>query len=100
MSMTGIRPFFAAFFHIIAKIAAVTADDCRVFVERFEQLQNFFELLRRELAPVREVFQLHFLRADLQQNVVQLRVVIHVFGAFLARDRVKRRLRDIDIAVA
>ena len=59
-------------------------------------VKNFLELLRREFAAVGEIFQLHFLRAVLQQNAVQLHVVVNVIRLFLARDRVKRRLRDIN----
>ena len=53
-------------------------------------------MLRRELAPVGQILQAHFLRAVLQQDAIELIVVVHVVRALLARDRVERRLRDID----
>ena len=49
---------------------------------------------------VGKVPQPHFLRAELDENLVQLRVVIHVFHAFLARDLVERRLGDVDKALS
>ena len=54
----------------------------------------------RELPPVGEVAQPHVLRAEADENLVQLRVVVHVLLALAALDLVKRRLRDVDVAAA
>ncbi len=62
-------------------------------------VKNFLQLLWRKFASVREIFQLHFLRAVLQQDAVELRVVVNVIGLLFARDAVKRRLRDINVTV-
>src|ERR1700722_19376756 len=93
------RAFLAALLDVITEIAALTTDERRVFVERFEQRQNFFELLRRKFTTVRKIFQLHFFRAVLQQDAVELNVVINVIGLPFARDAVKRRLRDVNVAI-
>ena len=66
-----------------------------MLVQRFEQRKDFLKLLRRELASVGEVFQLHFFHTILQQDAVELDVVVNVIGLLLARDAVKRRLRNI-----
>ena len=89
------RPVLRAPLDVVRKIAAEPPDVSRVLVERFKQRENFLQLLRRELAPVREIFQPHFLRAVLQKDPVQLHVVINVIRLLFARDAVKRRLCDI-----
>ena len=87
---------FLAMLDVFREIAAVAFQGVGVFVERLEQFQNFRQLLLRQLLFVGKVLQPHFFRAQFDQNLVQPRVVIHVFHAFLARDLVKRRLRDVN----
>ena len=59
--------------------------------EPFEQFQDVLELSGGEDLAVREILQLHFVRAEADENLVQLRVVIHIFLALLALDEIKRR---------
>ena len=86
-------------FQIFREIAAVPPQCVGIFVERFEQFQNLRELLLRELFTVRQVAQAHVLSAKLDENLVQLRVIIHVFDSFAPGDLIKRRLGDIDKAL-
>ena len=74
-----------AMLDVIGEIAAVPFQGVGVFVERFEQFQNFRKLLLGKLLFVGKVFQPHFFRAEFEQDVVQLRVVINVFRVFCAR---------------
>ena len=54
----------------------------------------------RDFLVIGQIFQAHVLRAESDQNFVQLDVVIHVFLALLALDLVERRLGDVDLAGA
>ena len=85
-----------ALLHIVREVPALPLDEGRVFVQRLQQREDFLQLLRRELAPVGQILQAHFLRAVLQQDAIEVIVVVHVVRALLARDRVERRLRNID----
>ena len=53
----------------------------------------------RQLVAVGQVAQAHLFRAQLDEDLVQLRVVVDVLHALLARDLVERRLGDIDEAL-
>ena len=82
-----------------SRVAALPPDVSRMPVELFEQLQHFFKLLLGELFSVGQIFQAHFLGRDLDQNLVQLRVVIHVIRSLFARDGIERRLGDVNKAL-
>ena len=60
-----------ALLDVSRKIAAVAANAIGVFVERFEQLQDFRELLFGQLIAVGQVAQAHLLRAELDEDFVQ-----------------------------
>ena len=81
---------------VIREVPAMPPQGVRVFIERFQQLQDFRQLLLAELLAVGEVLESHFLRPDLNQDPVQLRVVIHVLDSLFARDRIQRRLRNVN----
>ena len=73
-----------ASFDIIAEIASVTLDRSSIFVERLEQFQDFSKLFLAELLAVGQVFQSHILGAELNQDLVELDIVLHVLHALLA----------------
>ena len=60
------RAVLCAPVNVITEVPAEPLDVGRVFVKRFKQRENFFELLWRELAVVRKIPQPHFLRAVLK----------------------------------
>ena len=48
---------------------------------------------------VGEILKLHLLRAERDEDAIELRVVIHVFLALLALDEVERRAGDVNLAL-
>ena len=69
----------------------------RQFLERFE---NILQLRCSDLLVVRQILQPHILRAERDQDFVQLDVVIDVFLALFSFDLIERRLRDVNLARA
>ena len=67
------------------------------FLERFE---NVLQLRAPGLLVVGQVLQPDVLRAEGDQDLVQLDVVVDVLLALLALDLVERRLRDVDLPCA
>ena len=67
--------------------------------EALEQFEHVLELRGGEDFAVGEVLQLHLLGAELDEDVVELRVVVHVLLALLALDLIERRLGDVDVAL-
>ena len=83
---------------VIAEIAAVAAEGLNVFVEGRKQVEDFGQLLFGKLLVGGQVVEAHVLAAQLDEDLVELGVAIHVFDAFFAGDLVKGRLGNIDKA--
>src|SRR2546425_6070942 len=89
---------YIAMLHEIPEVPAVTADSVGILVKGFEQFENFGELLLRQLLVVGKVSEPDFFSAQLNENLVQPGIILHILNALLARNLVERRLRDIDEA--
>src|SRR5688572_13761571 len=75
------------------------ADGIGELVERLEQLENFRELVFRELAAILQVAQADFIRPKLNQDLIHLHVIVYILDALFAGDEIERRLGDIDVPV-
>ena len=87
------------FGEVFLKVAAVTPDGIAEFRKALEEFEDVFELGRVENFAVSEIFDLHFVCANSDEDLVELSVVIHIFLPFFALDEVKWGLRDIDFAL-
>jgi len=83
---------------VFAELAAGAADAGPERFEAGERLDDLVELLAREDVLVAETEQVHVLGAELEEDAVQFRVVVHVLLALLALDAVEGRLGDVDVA--
>jgi len=83
----------------ILEVAAMASDGIAEFREALEELEDFLELGGGENLAVGEIFHLHFVRADIDEDFVELGVVIHIFLTLFALDEVERGLGDVDFAL-
>ena len=81
------------------KIAAMMSEGVGVFVERFEQFQDFRQLFLGKFLSAGKIAHANLFRAEFNQDFVQPRVVIHILDPLLARNLVQGRLGDIDKTV-
>ena len=74
-------------------------DRPRKLVERLQQLENLAKLLLCHLLVILQAAQAHVLRADVEQHLGHLHIVIDVLDPLFAGDLVERRLGDVHIAL-
>ena len=76
---------------VFLEVAAVPPDRVAELREPLQKFEHVLKLRSREDLAVGQILQLHLLRAERDQDLVELRVIIHVLLALLALDQVERR---------
>jgi hypothetical protein len=84
---------------VALEITTIAPDHVAQARQRREQFEDGFELLRLDQVAKLEIAQLHVLRAELDEDAIQRRIVLHVFFALAPLHLIERRLRNVDIAV-
>ena len=84
---------------IFLEVAPVPTNRIAELGKALEELEDFLELTGTEDFAIGQIFDLHFIGADTDEDFVELRVVIDILLALLPLDEVERRLCDVDLAL-